>query len=98
MPPIIEVEEISASEFRVRVNEGASGSAHRVTVSPEDCRRIAGGKLQPTELVRHSFEFLLEREPKESILGQIRSPRNLSLFPRVHTGNGPPLFRAVTLL
>jgi len=32
--------------------------------------RLTGGKMEPEELVRHSFEFLLEREPKESILGR----------------------------
>jgi hypothetical protein len=39
-----------------------------VTVSPNDYTRLTSGKTEPEELVRRSFEFLLEREPKESIL------------------------------
>jgi hypothetical protein len=35
-----------------------------------DYERIAGGKVEPTELVKRAFEFLLAREPKESILAQ----------------------------
>ena len=43
---------------------------HDVTVSPNDYTKLAGEKIQPEELVRRSFEFLLEREPKESILAR----------------------------
>jgi hypothetical protein len=35
-----------------------------------DYARLAGEKIEPEELVRRSFEFLLEREPKESILSR----------------------------
>lgn len=40
-------------------------------VSPADLGRWGGGDGQPEveDLVRRSFEFLLEREPPESILG-----------------------------
>jgi hypothetical protein len=34
----------------------------------EDYGRLTGETCPPEELVRRSFEFLLEREPKESIL------------------------------
>jgi hypothetical protein len=64
----IEVEKIDKSKFRVRVTESASETTHQVTVSPSHYARLAGGKIEPEELVRRSFEFLLEREPKESIL------------------------------
>lgn len=64
----IEVEKIDKSNFRVRVMEAGSETSHDVTVSPSDHARFAGGKIEPEELVRRSFEFLLEREPKESIL------------------------------
>ena len=33
-----------------------------------DYERLAGGQASPEELVTESFRFLLEREPKESIL------------------------------
>ena len=66
----IEVEEIKDGEFRVRVTDERSESSHRVTVTPEDYQRLAGGKIAALDLVRRSFEFLLEREPKESILAE----------------------------
>jgi hypothetical protein len=64
----IEVEKIDKSEFRVRVTESGSETSHDVTVSPKDYTRLTIGKVGAEELVRRSFEFLLEREPKESIL------------------------------
>lgn len=66
----IEVSQIADGEFLARVIEGAGESSHRVTLRSDDFQRIAGGKVEPSELVRRSFEFLLEREPKESILAQ----------------------------
>jgi hypothetical protein len=66
----IEVERIGEGEFRVRVIEDASETSHRVMMKTADYERIAGGKVEPTELVKRAFEFLLAREPKESILAQ----------------------------
>ena len=42
--------------------------SHAVTVATADLERLDPGATDPTDLVRRSFEFLLEREPKESIL------------------------------
>jgi hypothetical protein len=64
----IEVEKMADGEFNVRVIEGKSATSHRVTLKPADYERIASGKTNPAEVVRRSFEFLLENEPKESIL------------------------------
>ncbi len=66
----IEVEKFDASHFRVRVIETGSESTHQVTLNPKDCARLAGATTEPEELIRKSFEFLLEREPKESILSR----------------------------
>jgi hypothetical protein len=74
----IEVEKLKDSEFRVRVVEAKSESTHCVTLTPDDCRRLSGGKIEPGELIRRSFEFLLAREPKESILPEF----DLSLIGR----------------
>jgi hypothetical protein len=41
---------------------------HRVLVSRADLARLAPGASDPVSLVEASFAFLLEREPKESIL------------------------------
>ncbi len=57
-------------EFRVRVIDGRNESSHRVTLTAEYYKRLTDRKIEPQELVKRSFEFLLEREPKESILGQ----------------------------
>lgn len=66
----IEIEPFDPSHFRVRVIEGGSQSAHQVTLKAKDCERITGGAAGPEALIRKSFEFLLEREPKESILSR----------------------------
>ena len=68
MAATIEVEKIDNFKFRVRVIEAGSETTHDVTVSPNDYTRLTNGKIELEEVVRRSFEFLLEREPKESIL------------------------------
>ena len=68
MPAKIEIETFDASHFRVRVIESGSESSHQVTLNPKDCARLAGGAAEAEQLIRKSFQFLLEREPKESIL------------------------------
>jgi len=77
MTATIEVEKLSASEFRVRVIEGRSESSHAVTLQPDDHRRLAGGKTEPEELVRRSFEFLLEREPRVRAVLAARSKQGI---------------------
>jgi hypothetical protein len=53
--------------FRVDVSEGGSQTSHEVTVRPETVSALGwAGTLE--ELIRRSFEFLLARESKESIL------------------------------
>ena len=41
---------------------------HKVGVTRKDLARLDPGATDPVPLVRASFDFLLEREPKESIL------------------------------
>ena len=66
----IEVEQAGPGEFHVRVIEGKSVTSHAVTLKTVDYDRIAAGKIEPADLVRLSLEFLLENEPKESILAR----------------------------
>jgi hypothetical protein len=68
MPVKVEVTRVRAGEFQVFVVEGASRSKHQVTLKERDYARLSEGKIQPEELIAKSFEFLLEHEPKESIL------------------------------
>jgi hypothetical protein len=70
MAPEIQVDQLGEEEFRVRVVEGESESLHSVTLRAADYARLTNGKVEPKELVRKSFEFLLEHEPKESILSR----------------------------
>ena len=81
MPARIEIKKVKEDEFHVRVIEGRSESTHRVKVTPDECRRLTGGKIEPDELIRRSFEFLLAREPKESILPEFDLPLIGSYFP-----------------
>jgi hypothetical protein len=55
-------------EFQVTVREGRGETRHKVTLRQADYERLTGGKATPEALVTESFRFLLEREPKESIL------------------------------
>jgi hypothetical protein len=66
----IQVEKLKEGEFRVTVREGGSQTTHHVTLRQDYYAKLAGGKVSAEELVRRSFEFLLEREPKESILAR----------------------------
>jgi hypothetical protein len=77
----IEVEKLRENEFRVCVIEGQSESAHNVTLSHADYQKLTGGKTEPSELIRRSFEFLLAREPKESILPRFDLPLIGRYFP-----------------
>jgi hypothetical protein len=67
-PARIEVDHVDGNSFRVTVREGGRSSTHVVTVEPEYARGLAGDAVSREDLVRGSFEFLLEREPKEAIL------------------------------
>jgi len=53
--------------FDVNVREGDTTTEHQVTVSETDLERLGGGR-SPEAFVRDCFAFLLERDPKESIL------------------------------
>ncbi len=54
--------------FHVTVTEEDGATEHQVTVSLADFERLAVHLRSLEEFVRACFEFLLEREPKESIL------------------------------
>ncbi|HET9435932.1 MAG TPA: hypothetical protein VFO50_03685 [Candidatus Limnocylindrales bacterium] len=58
-----------------------SRTTHEVGVSSADRDRLTPDALDPTDLVRRSFEFLLAREPKESILRRFDLPLIGRYFP-----------------
>jgi hypothetical protein len=53
--------------FHVVVREDDPNTEHDVTLSAGDLERLGAGR-SPEAFVRDCFAFLLEREPKESIL------------------------------
>ena len=72
--------------FGVQVAEPNGQTRHSVTLSQQDFQRLTDGKqTTPEELVRKSFEFLLEREPKHQILRQFDLPAIGRYFPEYPT-------------
>lgn len=63
----ISVIELATDRYEVTVTEDGSSTTHHVSVAPDD---LADLPADPTgaDLVEASFRFLLDREPKESIL------------------------------
>jgi hypothetical protein len=54
--------------FEVVIRDGSSETHYQVTLSASDFERLNGGKATPEACVHAAFRFLLDREPKESIL------------------------------
>lgn len=63
----------------VRVEQRGTRTEHRVTVRDEDLSRY--GATDSADLVRRSFDFLLEREPNTSILREFRITEIERYFP-----------------
>jgi hypothetical protein len=76
----IHVTHRSGSVYDVRVDDGRGVTTHEVTVWPSDIARYAP-EATPEELLEASFAFLLEREPKESILRRFELPVIERYFP-----------------
>ena len=57
-------------EFEVVVREGKGETRHHVTMSQQTCARLTAGEHAPERCLEAAFRFLLDREPKESILGR----------------------------
>lgn len=54
--------------FEVTIQEGGGVTQHQVSLSRATWRKLTGGAHEPQACLRAAFCFLLEREPKESIL------------------------------
>lgn len=65
----LEQESEDGYRFRVEIQEAGNSSHHRVSLTKSDYRRLIGKSgASARALMKASFEFLLEREPKEAIL------------------------------
>ena len=67
---MIEVRKTNSDEFAVTVEERGGKTEHTVTLDDDYYRDLTQGNMTKEELVKRSFEFLLERESKESILSR----------------------------
>jgi hypothetical protein len=54
--------------FEVTVRDRGSETSHHVMMSRETCERLSSGRHTPESCIEAAFRFLLDREPKESIL------------------------------
>jgi hypothetical protein len=83
--PEIKIERISEdnsrSVFKVQVVEEKSSSSHTVEVANDYYQKLTGGRFSPEDLVVRSFKFLLQREPKEMIMGIFDLPVIGRYFP-----------------
>ena len=64
---MISVEAIDNNSFKVSVTKDSS-TEHIVLLSDHFHQDVTNNKLTKTELITHSFEFLLKRESNQSIL------------------------------
>ena len=76
----IRIAHAGGDDYTVEVREGSSSTRHRVTV-PSSAHTRFGGAAPVEVVLEQSFRFLLEREPKESILRQFEISVIASYFP-----------------
>jgi len=65
---MIKVERKGENEFLVVVKEGKTRTEHTVTIDQEYYKWLTDRAITKEKLIEESFKFLLDREPKESIL------------------------------
>ena len=61
-------QEDQSVSFEVKVSDSRSETVHEVTVARAELDRLAEPGESGSQFIRRCFEFLLEREPKESIM------------------------------
>ena len=63
----VDVRQLTETTFEVTV-QGSSRTTHSVTVPTQYAAKLTGGHVTTEQLVRRSFDFLLQRESNTSIL------------------------------
>jgi hypothetical protein len=66
---------------KVVVEDGGSMTGHEVTLFRDDLARLGATGERPDAFVHRCFEFLLAREPKESILTKFNVRKISAYFP-----------------
>ncbi len=81
---MISVQQLDDKTFKVTVT-GTTTTTHTVTVEPDYCKKLTGGRVRAETLVEKSLEFLLGREPNTSILRSFELPVIGRYFPEYET-------------
>ncbi|MFP4190584.1 MAG: hypothetical protein ACLFU6_00800 [Candidatus Hydrogenedentota bacterium] len=84
---MISVEKIDDKTFNVTVNKSGT-TQHKVTVPDDYHQKLTKGRISKEELIKRSFEFLLEREPNTSILRSFDLPVISQYFPEYERAIG----------
>ncbi len=65
---VTKIAENQVMVFQVIVKNNNSQTEHKVSLNRTDHIRLTKGHIKPEVLLKKSFEFLLEQEPKEDLL------------------------------
>jgi hypothetical protein len=85
---MVSVKKRDEDHYTVTVSEGGSETTHQVELDDDYYKKLSDGSVSKADLVRRSFEFLLAREPKESILGQFHLSVIARYFPEYESEIG----------
>ncbi|GMV94532.1 MAG: hypothetical protein AMXMBFR82_43100 [Candidatus Hydrogenedentota bacterium] len=77
---MIQVKPLTGDRYEVTVAQGQT-TVHEVTVASKVHQSLTGGKVSAEDLLKASFEFLLERESNTSILRSFDLPVIGRYFP-----------------
>jgi hypothetical protein len=89
---VIEIEKKNQNELMVLVREKETQSQRPVTLDDTYYQFLTRGRISKEDLIRKSFQFLLDRESKESIL---RSS-NLQMIKRYFPEYGEEMSYSIT--
>jgi hypothetical protein len=85
---MIDVTKQDNETFKVTVEENGSSSHHTVKLTDAYHQKLTGGNTAKEDLIKKSFEFLLKRESKESILSSFDLPTIKRYFPEYESTIG----------
>jgi len=78
---MIKVERKNGEKLKVTVSEQNSSTVHTVTLDADYYQALTDGKVTKEDFTKKCFEFLLEREGKESILSSFNVKIIKNYFP-----------------
>jgi len=85
---MIDVQKKNENEFTVMVEHEGLKTKHNVTLENDYYRKLTKGKITKEELIKKSFEFLLERESNQSILSSFKLQVISRYFPEYESEIG----------